>query len=51
MDRQDGSIAPKLVVAAAKGDALEAEQRQGRRAHDAWLAGHVELAPACAHPR
>ena len=45
---QDGAVAAELVIAAAKGDACEAQQGQRGRAHDAWLARHVEVAAASA---
>ena len=41
---QDGSAAAEAVVAAAVEDARDAQQRQRASAHDARLAGDVQLA-------
>ena len=46
VDRQNGATAAEAVVGAAEDDAPQAQQRQRSRAHDARLAGHVQLGPA-----
>lgn len=46
VDREDRAAAPELVVWAAKVDAAHADERERARAHDAGLAGDVQLAAA-----
>lgn len=46
MHRHDGAAAAKLVVARAKEDLPDAQQRQCARTHDARLNRDVQLAPA-----
>lgn len=41
MEREDGSTTPKAVVGGAKDCALNADLRNGRRAHNAGFDRHV----------
>ena len=46
VDGQDGAIAAKLIICTAKSNAGKVQQRQRASTHDAWLARHVQVAPA-----
>ena len=43
MDRHYAAVAPELVIGAPKGDAVEVEEGQRPRTHDAGLTRHKEL--------